>query len=101
MARGEQAAPVEPRAVGPAGSQRQRRSDTEGALALLPHLHRNFPQRQPLTTPGRTLCGGSALAFSTLLRQSELRRQPSRRQRPAQRPEEAGGEGGGSFPGST
>ena len=79
-------------AVGPVVSQCRRHSDPAGARALLPHLHRNFPQRHALTTPGQTLCGGNALAFSTSLRQSGLRRQPSRRQRPEQRPEEAGGE---------
>ena len=77
------------RVVGPAVSQRQRHSDPAAALALLPYLHRNFPQRQALTTLGQTLCGESALAFSTSLRQSGLRRQPNRRQRPEQRPEEA------------
>ena len=79
-------------AVGPVVSQCRRHSDPAGARALLPRLHRTFPQRHALTTPGQTLCGGNALAFSTSLRQSGLRRQPSRRQRPEQRPEEAGGE---------
>ena len=77
---------------GPMGTQCPRHSDLEGVRALLPNQCWRPPQSQPSTTPGQTLCGGSALAFSTSLRQSGLRRQPSRRQRPEQRPEEAGGE---------
>ena len=77
----------------PAASQRRRRSDPVGALALPPQLCRQPPLSQaPLTIPGPTLSGGSALAFSTLLKQSGLRRQQSWRQRRQQRHEEAGGE---------
>ena len=102
MARGEQAAPVEPRPRGrPRGEPAPEAQRHRGRPRLA------APPAQELSTeaapydPRAELCGGSARAFSTLLRQTEMRRQPSRRQRPAQRPEEAGGEGGGSFPGST
>ena len=87
-------------AGGPVETQCPRHNDLVGVLALLPHQHRRLPQNQPYTTPGQTLCGGSALAFSTLLRQSGLRRQPNRRQRLEERPKEAAGEGGGTLGGS-
>ena len=81
------------RAGAPAGSQCRRRSDPMGALALPPQLCRQPPLSQaPLTIPGPTLSGGSAPAFSTLLKQSGLRRHQSWRQRRQQRHEEAGGE---------
>ena len=87
-------------AGGPVETQCPRHNDLVGVLALLPHQHRRLPQNQHYTTPGQTLCGGSALAFSTLLRQSGLRRQPNRRQRLEERPKEAAGEGGGTLGGS-
>ena len=77
----------------PAGRQGRRRSDPVGALALPPQLCRQPPLSQaPLTIPRPNLSGGSALAFSTLLKQSGLRRHQSWRQRRQQRHEEAGGE---------
>ena len=92
--RGEQAVPVEPRPRGrPRSEPVQEAQRPRGRPRLAPTAVQAAPSELgPSYDPRATLSGGSALAFSTLLKQSGLRRHQSWRQRRQQRHEEAGGE---------